>query len=356
VLLRQPSHALNPPLKPLTWAAPRPRHALTPPPPPRSRLGLFRQTTDSNPQLRAIGSTPSGALAPSAPTASPGAEQLNSDRPLAAAVPASAGAAPSSGADAGAAAAATAATARSTSSQKQEGQESDQAPSGEAAPSKGWAPNQQQQHQHQHQHQQQQTGAGGVPPLLQLPRDLKQAAIGVLEPAAGSPAGRAQAQAGSLLQQALQASSRPASPAASPPASPFAADRSAPGTPSAAGAAAWRAVPSASPGGSPRAGAAAAAGAGGMPSYGSGPALAPRKPRAQRQVAALQEAESRERRKSERRLSKGAQIAWSTCQIIESRELKIVSAIGQGAYGKVRPGRGLLVQACRAMCPSFGQG
>ena len=71
-------------------------------------------------------------------------------------------------------------------------------------------------------------------------------------------------------------------------------------------------------------------------SYGSGPAMAPRKPRAQRQVDALQ-AESRERRKSERRLSKGSQIAWSTCQIIESRELKLLSPIGSGAYGRVRP-------------------
>jgi hypothetical protein len=70
-------------------------------------------------------------------------------------------------------------------------------------------------------------------------------------------------------------------------------------------------------------------------SYGSGPVMAPRKPRAQRQVDALQQAESRERRKSERRLSKGAQIAWSTCQIIESRELKLQSAIGSGAYGRV---------------------
>lgn len=74
--------------------------------------------------------------------------------------------------------------------------------------------------------------------------------------------------------------------------------------------------------------------AGGMISYGSGPALAPRKPRAQR-MDALQQAESRERRKSERRLSKGAQISWSTCQIIESRELKLLSSIGSGAYGKV---------------------
>ena len=92
------------------------------------------------------------------------------------------------------------------------------------------------------------------------------------------------------------------------------------------------------------------------PSYGSGPALAPRKPRAQRQVDALQQEECRERRKSERRLSKGAQIAWSTCQIIESRELKLQSSIGSGAYGKVcmhlvaRPKQGRMPSTA---CPSM---
>lgn len=44
---------------------------------------------------------------------------------------------------------------------------------------------------------------------------------------------------------------------------------------------------------------------------------------------------SRERRKSERRLSKGAQMQWSSCQMIDSSELKLVSSIGSGAYGKV---------------------
>lgn len=102
---------------------------------------------------------------------------------------------------------------------------------------------------------------------------------------------------------------------------------------------------SSSLGGSPRTsgqpstlGGAPGAGGGGVSAGGfnSGPALAPRKPRAQRQTDSLHQAGSRERRKSERRLSKGAQIAWSTCQIIESRELKLMSSIGAGAYGKVR--------------------
>lgn len=58
----------------------------------------------------------------------------------------------------------------------------------------------------------------------------------------------------------------------------------------------------------------------------------PRAPLAQR--LALQEG-ARERRKSERRLSKGAQIAWSTCQIITNQELVLQTVIGSGAYGKV---------------------
>jgi hypothetical protein len=70
---------------------------------------------------------------------------------------------------------------------------------------------------------------------------------------------------------------------------------------------------------------------------------APRAPRAQRAAAAavLESSQgggamSRERRKSERRLSRGSQLQWSTCQIIESTELKLLSSIGSGAYGKVR--------------------
>lgn len=65
---------------------------------------------------------------------------------------------------------------------------------------------------------------------------------------------------------------------------------------------------------------------------------------------------SRERRKSERRLSRGSQLQWSTCQIIESTELKLMSSIGSGAYGKVSRGRTLHVQAqdagtsCRYLC------
>jgi hypothetical protein len=69
---------------------------------------------------------------------------------------------------------------------------------------------------------------------------------------------------------------------------------------------------------------------------------APRAPRAQRAAAAavLESSQaggamSRERRKSERRLSRGSQLQWSTCQIIESTELKLLSSIGSGAYGKV---------------------
>eukprot|EP00775_Hariotina_reticulata_P009889 gene9889-10046_t len=87
-------------------------------------------------------------------------------------------------------------------------------------------------------------------------------------------------------------------------------------------------------------------GLGGSSSGTMGPEVmitAPRAPRAQRLAAAAaaaagggQDPNSRERRKSERRLSKGAQIAasWNTCQIIESRELKLINCIGSGAYGK----------------------
>jgi hypothetical protein len=70
-------------------------------------------------------------------------------------------------------------------------------------------------------------------------------------------------------------------------------------------------------------------GAGGLGSSMLGPEVmitAPRAPRAQRLAAAAavgsgQDPASRERRKSERRLSRGAQIAasWNTCQVIESR-------------------------------------
>jgi hypothetical protein len=181
-------------------------------------------------------------------------------------------------------------------------------------------------------------------PQLQIPHALQQSSSNASDVQVGSPTAPAPQQ-GSLLQQALQASSQPPSPAAAT-ASPAAAasalppeGKSAPASPFAAaaasaGAAAWRAVPKPSPGGSPR----SPTGGGDVVSYGSGPALAPRKPRAQRQVDMLQQAESRERRKSERRLSKGAQIAWSTCQIIESKELKLVSPIGSGAYGKVWTG------------------
>lgn len=44
---------------------------------------------------------------------------------------------------------------------------------------------------------------------------------------------------------------------------------------------------------------------------------------------------SRERRKSERRLSRGSQMQWSSCQMISSSELKLFNSIGSGAYGKV---------------------
>jgi hypothetical protein len=66
--------------------------------------------------------------------------------------------------------------------------------------------------------------------------------------------------------------------------------------------------------------------------------MQPRKPRHMR--LAEEETEERTRRKSERRLSRGAQIAWSTCQIIQSQELRLLSAIGSGAYGKVGRGGG----------------
>lgn len=59
---------------------------------------------------------------------------------------------------------------------------------------------------------------------------------------------------------------------------------------------------------------------------------APRAPKA------LRERElglNRERRRSERRLSKGANIAWSTCQIIDASELRMQECIGGGAYGQV---------------------
>jgi hypothetical protein len=61
----------------------------------------------------------------------------------------------------------------------------------------------------------------------------------------------------------------------------------------------------------------------------------PRKPRAQRLAEEEGDAALRDRRKSERRLSKGVQIAWSGCQIIDSKELKLINAVGAGAYGKV---------------------
>lgn len=132
-----------------------------------------------------------------------------------------------------------------------------------------------------------------------------------------------------LLRMDGSPSGRPAS--LSQPPSPMGGHGSAPFSGASPGRQSFGAAMSAggySPVGSPGAGAT-------FNRSGSGPAMAPRKPRAQRQVDALQ-AESRERRKSERRLSKGAQIAWSTCQIIEGRELKLLSAIGSGAYGKVR--------------------
>lgn len=49
---------------------------------------------------------------------------------------------------------------------------------------------------------------------------------------------------------------------------------------------------------------------------------------------------NRERRRSERRLSKGANIAWSTCQIINASELRMLECIGGGAYGQVGVGWG----------------
>jgi hypothetical protein len=44
---------------------------------------------------------------------------------------------------------------------------------------------------------------------------------------------------------------------------------------------------------------------------------------------------NRERRRSERRLSKGAMVAWATCQIINASELRMLECIGGGAYGQV---------------------
>lgn len=67
---------------------------------------------------------------------------------------------------------------------------------------------------------------------------------------------------------------------------------------------------------------------------GSGPRYAaPRAPKALREVGM-----NRERRRSERRLSKGANIAWSTCQVINASELQMLECIGGGAYGQVRHG------------------
>lgn len=57
---------------------------------------------------------------------------------------------------------------------------------------------------------------------------------------------------------------------------------------------------------------------------------APRAPKALRERGL-----NRERRRSERRLSKGANIAWSTCQIINASELRMLECIGGGAYGQV---------------------
>jgi hypothetical protein len=58
---------------------------------------------------------------------------------------------------------------------------------------------------------------------------------------------------------------------------------------------------------------------------------APRAPKALRDL----ELGNRDRRRSERRLSKGANIAWSTCQIINASELRMLECIGGGAYGQV---------------------
>ena len=74
----------------------------------------------------------------------------------------------------------------------------------------------------------------------------------------------------------------------------------------------------------------------------------PRKPRAQRLAEEEGDSAMRDRRKSERRLSKGAQIAWSGCQIIESKELRLLNAIGAGAYGKVSV-CGLVPLGCGAL-------
>lgn len=64
----------------------------------------------------------------------------------------------------------------------------------------------------------------------------------------------------------------------------------------------------------------------------SGPRYAaPRAPKALRE----RDLSNRERRRSERRLSKGANIAWSTCQIINASELRMLECIGGGAYGQV---------------------
>jgi hypothetical protein len=57
---------------------------------------------------------------------------------------------------------------------------------------------------------------------------------------------------------------------------------------------------------------------------------APRAPKALRERGM-----NRERRRSERRLSKGANIAWATCQIINASELRMLECIGGGAYGQV---------------------
>lgn len=60
---------------------------------------------------------------------------------------------------------------------------------------------------------------------------------------------------------------------------------------------------------------------------------APRAPKALRERGL-----NRERRRSERRLSKGANIAWATCQIINASELRMLECIGGGAYGQVCDG------------------
>lgn len=59
---------------------------------------------------------------------------------------------------------------------------------------------------------------------------------------------------------------------------------------------------------------------------------APRAPKALREREA---GLNRERRRSERRLSKGAMVAWATCQIINASELRMLECIGGGAYGQV---------------------